>query len=385
VKTTIEINGQKYDAKTGKVLRHGTVAPTASTKANAPKLKQPISNGKTIDGITRNSNNQNLQPSRVATVLAKPQALAHKISQVRLPAQPVHRTVEKSRTLIRSVVKKPLSIAGIHSTSSFIGNQSSTPTAVNNRRPLPPPAHTATINAKHIAMSPTISHFGTMTKNGFTKVVSSMGVATPPSSLEASPPLVFTKHGRGKHEKPQVFNHHIPKNNYQTSAKSASEKTAKRLSRRIKIKPKMAAICVTILAVFCLGGFLAYQNVPSVAMRVAAKSAGFNGRLPDDIPAGYSFEGISSAKNSITIKYRSNSDNRKFYITQKPTPWTSDSLLTNYVKAQGVLHQTSPVNGLAVYIYNGGNATWVDKGVWFNIVGENSLSADQLASIAGSF
>jgi hypothetical protein len=384
VKTTIEINGQKYDAKTGKVLRHSAVNSASLPKTTPSKLKHPISNGKTIDGVTRNHSHQNLQPGKVATALAKPQAIAHKLSQVRMPAQPVHRTIEKSRTLLRNAVKKPLSIAGIHSTSTLIGDQNTATT--NNRRPLPAPVRTATISAKRIVQSSTISHFGAISRNSFTKVVSSLGVAMPPATLEASPPLIFGKHGKTKAEKPQVFNHRIAKANYQTSPKSPSEKLAKRLSRRLKVKPKMAAICITILAVLCLGGFFAYQNIPSVAMRVAARGAGFNGRLPEDIPAGYSFKGpITYTKNSITLNYHSNSEDRQFTITQKPKDWTSDSLLANYLIANNLQWQTSVSDGLTIFVYNEGNATWIDKGIWFTITGEGSLSTNQLLSIASSF
>lgn len=385
MKTTIEINGQKYDAKTGKI--HSAASSAALPKTNTNSVKQPLSNGKTIDGVTRNHSYQNPQPGKIATALAKPQAIAHKLSQVRMPAQSVHRTIEKSRTLLRNAVKKPLSIAGIHSTSTLINDQN-TATA-NSRQPLSAPARTAANSAKRIIQSPTISHFRAISKNSFTKVVSSLGVAMPPNTLEASPPLVFGKHGKIKTEKPQVFNHRIAKANYQTSSKSPSEKLAKRLSRRLKAKPKMAAICVTVLAVLCLGGFFAYQNIPSVAMKVAARSAGFSGRLPDNIPAGYSFKGpIEYAKGYIALHYHSNSDNRQFTVTQKQSSWTSDSLLTNYVEERenevgGLRHQTSMINGLTVYVTSNGGATWIDRGIWFTVTGEDSLSPDQLTAIAG--
>ncbi len=377
MKTTVEINGRKYDAKTGRVLNQPGGILATSAKAIGAKLKKPVSNGNNIDGIAHRPNHQAHQPIKSAVVSNKP-------SHPRTIAQPVHRTIEKSRTLLRTAVKKPLSIAGIHSTSGMINTQK---TSTANSQPVIP-TFTSRVghSVKHVTQSSSISHFGEVTKNSFTKVVSSVGLASPPDNLEASPPLIFAKHGRGKHDKPQVFNHHVPKNNYQTSAKSASEKAAKRLSRRIKIKPKMAAICISVLAVLCFGGFLAYQNVPEIAIRVAIQSAGFNGRLPENIPAGYSFKGpIEFTKGYIALHYHSNSDARDFTITQKPTTWTSDSLLTNYIEARDLKYQTSVSDGLRVFVFNEGNATWIDKGVWFNITGEGSLSSDQILNIASSF
>ena len=382
MKTTVEINGRKYDAKTGKVLKQSVVT-SSFAKTTATALKKPLSLGKNIDGIAHKPQNHQNNTAKQHTA-STPKPTQRSVIHSRTSAKPVRRTIEKSKTLVRTAVKKPQPIAGIHSTSAMISTPKTAP--LNYQPALNSLASRVSSSVKQVAQNPNISHFGTMTKNSFTKVVSNIGVSVPPNNLEASPPLIFNKK-RGKNkEKPQVFNHRAPKHNYQTASNSPSEKLAKRLSRRVKINPRTAAICISILAILFLGSFLAYQKMPQVAIKVAARGAGFNGRLPEDIPAGYSFKGpVEYREGYIALHYKSNSDNREFTITQQPKTWTSDSLLTNYIEANDLKYQTSISNGLRVFVFNEGNATWVDKGVWFNITGEGSLSSDQILNIASSF
>jgi hypothetical protein len=154
----------------------------------------------------------------------------------------------------------------------------------------------------------------------------------------------------------------------------------------VKISPKILSVTAAAFAILLLGGFFAYQNVPAVSMRVAANEAGFMGKLPKSIPAGYAFDGpVQAEPANITLVYSSNSDDRQFVITQKPTNWSSEGLLTNYLVDSKFRYQSYKDKGLTVYIYNGSNATWVDKGVWFSVKGDDgSLSAEQLLDIAAN-
>jgi hypothetical protein len=134
-----------------------------------------------------------------------------------------------------------------------------------------------------------------------------------------------------------------------------------------------------------LGGFLAYQNVPTIAMQIADNRAGFSGHLPSTVPVGFSFKGPPIySKGNISLNYKSNSDNRRFTINQKPTQWSSESLVTDFLINSKLNYQTYNDKGLTIYVYGEGYATWVDNGVWYNITGQGSLSTDQILAIAGS-
>ena len=121
-------------------------------------------------------------------------------------------------------------------------------------------------------------------------------------------------------------------------------------------------------------------------MRIAASKAGFPASLPSSIPAGYSFNGpVEVNEQVVSLKYDSNSDDRNFIITQKPTNWSSEALLTNYLLDSQFRYQVYKDKGLTIYVYDGSNATWVDKGVWYNVNGdEGSLSSEQLLELASS-
>ncbi len=84
------------------------------------------------------------------------------------------------------------------------------------------------------------------------------------------------------------------------------------------------------------------------------------------------------------LTYKSNSDDRKFIVSQKPTEWTSESLLTNYLVDSKLRYQTYRDKGMTVYIYNESNATWVDKGIWYTVNGDGSLNSEQILEIASS-
>lgn len=120
-------------------------------------------------------------------------------------------------------------------------------------------------------------------------------------------------------------------------------------------------------------------------MRVAASQAGFKGTVPSTTPAGYAFHGpITYEKNVIVVSYKSNSDDRSFKIVQKPTTWSSEALLANYVNKSNMRYQTYNDKGLTVYVMDSNNAAWVDNGIWYTLVGSSSLSTEQVLAMAAS-
>lgn len=159
-------------------------------------------------------------------------------------------------------------------------------------------------------------------------------------------------------------------------------RSVKNMSRR-SAWLTVGAICSIVVL---LGAFFAYQNVPNVAMRLAARQAGVAASVPTYKPAGFSFDGpISYANGLVTLHYVANGDSdRSFVITQRKSSWDSQSLLSNYVLAENKQYQTYQDQGKTIYIYDDSNATWVDGGVWYNVAGKANLNSDQLLHIASS-
>jgi hypothetical protein len=147
----------------------------------------------------------------------------------------------------------------------------------------------------------------------------------------------------------------------------------------------MVNVGAASFAVLLLTGFVAYQNAPNFAMRMAGSKAGFAARMPGYQPSGFAMSGpIQSSPGTVSVSFRSTTDSRSFTVTQHPSTWTSESLRDNFVAMDGHTFQAHQDRGKTVYVYDGSNATWVNGGVWYQVEGKSSLNSDQLLHIARS-
>jgi hypothetical protein len=174
------------------------------------------------------------------------------------------------------------------------------------------------------------------------------------------------------------------------TAQSHTKKAASKPKLRHKAAKKLGVsnhalnIASAVLVVVLLTGFVAYQNVPNLSMRLASSRAGFHAALPGYTPSGFGMAGpIKTNPGVVIVSFRSNSDNRSFNVSQKESNWTSDSLLNNFV-ASNKTYQVLQDKGKTIYVYNGSNATWVNGGIWYQVAGDANLSNSQLLHIADS-
>ena len=398
MKTTIQINGKLYDAKTGKVITD------ISSASAVNKSITPHNNGVVMDGVARRktgNNVTNLNPSLVkakanlpkntqpyATDIFKPKNKPHNHSSVH--------NAQKSQTLNRRAVKKP-----IITTTPAMHTKVSTPVATIHSRV----EHSATgrgmllkkvpqnrlVRAINSPKSNLVTKFGASRSNK-PQLSPHLKVQQTPKAQNQSkindPNLKNPVHQiepNSLNIKRSVFQDHLIKSNT-TSNRPNKESSRKKNYKKFKLSPKFISLTAVFIAFVLLGSFFAYQNIPSVGMRIAAQKAGFNGNLPGSVPAGFAFKSpIVADSNNITVTYQSDSDNRNFTLVQRPTNWSSESLLTNYLLDSQYRYQVYRDKGLTVYIYNGSNATWVDKGIWYSVTSEeNSLSSEQLLELASS-
>lgn len=383
MKNIIEINGRSYDAHTGKLL----VAKPLNIESEKP-VSNPVNNsvtlhnGVVLDGVSKRKSfkkrpvNSQITPKPVSASINKPIVTKQLVSNI----EPSRQT-DRSKTLFRNIVKKPFGPI-----SSDTPNTSSPTTGPGANNSLTKKTTINRINrAKKTMRSISIARFNNINRQK-PHLTDSLNIAVAPKTTDTTPvtaPSIGSPALNNNDN--QVFNHPIVQANNHLLKKIPKDKFYRRAARSLKVGGKSLAITAAVLAVIVLGCFLAYQKIPSVAMRVAAHRAGFSGHIPSTIPSGFSFKGpIIYSKNSIALNYKSNSDSRKFAIVQKPTEWNSESLLTNYLVSSRLQYQTYHDSGLTVYVFNGGEATWVDKGVWYSIKGEGTLSFDQILSIASS-
>jgi len=341
----IEINGKKYNAITGKLLSEQSKASKKST-----------------DGLVNNAN--------------------HKKTKARKKASHVKKKPNKSQTLMRSAVKKPVvkhkkkvkkvaSVAGI-------------------RKPtLKTPKHRIS-KASAAKKSTMISHFGDMTsRSSVIKKVQHL-----PVKKQRMNPAVQTTHTAPAIKEEPINPGSVTAARLIEKALSNAtsheqpvhhRKKRKKITRKLGVSAKAITLSSTVLAGVLLGGFFAVQNVPNLSMRVASARAGFSATLPDYHPSGFSFAGpINHTPGQITVSYQSNTDDRSYQLTQRASNWNSDALLSNFVVASNQQYQTYLDRGRTLFIYDESNATWVDNGIWYQIEGKSQMTTDQLVRIAAS-
>lgn len=397
MKTTIEINGRIYDAQTGKILANSPQSTEAKkTLASTNTTPKPIANknlrlqrGVVMDGVRR-------KPAQTT----------------RTDTRTTHQPAQRSQTLHRKAVKKPApqkSVPYVHSTSA---NSSSTvEKSATGRGMLLKRVPDAKLHRALQAKKSTLVSKFSKSPQSIAPITTVLPVQPAPNqtihasnhhavhavqkTTQHAPAVVAsakviqtsqTAQTQASDTKKYVFEDRIKQANNHLLKPVKKESKRKRLIRNMKISPKIISGVTAAFALLLLGGFFAYQNVPSVSMRVAANKAGFNASLPSNIPAGYSFNGPVRVKDQVvSLEYGSNSDDRSFTITQRPTNWSSEALLTNYLLDSQFRYQAYKDKGVTVYIYNGSNATWVDKGVWYSVnSADGSLSSEQLLELAAN-
>ena len=156
-------------------------------------------------------------------------------------------------------------------------------------------------------------------------------------------------------------------------------------AHRLPISKKPASILAAAVAFALMGGYIWMQNYPKMALHIASGKAGFQASMPNYVPSSYSIDGpIAYAPGQIVINFRSAGDNSRLVLSERKTDWDSSSLLENYVSRQTKDYLAVENQGLTVFVYNGNQASWVNRGVWYTIEGENRLDRDQVLRIASS-
>lgn len=368
--TFIEINGKKYDAVTG-----GIISEAVRTKPAVQTVRITPNQG-AIDGFSRRA----IRPNRVA---------AHHASK----------TPQKSKTLMRHAVQKPTPVAKKitkpqHTIAkSSLGQKPSRLSEAKNSHRSPQiqkfTAHaprtsvakrTAELPVKHQPTQTTTTHTNhlpttqpakTHQPNQIQQTASQKHIE---SALAAAYAHTPEHHAHQKHLETQRQAHH-----------NHHKKTKKGFMALLGISSRTARVSSAVLAIALFVGFFSIQNVPNLAMRVAATRAGFDASMPTYKPAGFSFNGpIDYSPGQVTISFKSNTDDRYYDVKQQASDWNSETLLSNFISAESKTHQTYVDRGRILFIYDGSNATWVDGGVWYTIEGQSDMTTDQLVRIASS-
>ena len=150
-------------------------------------------------------------------------------------------------------------------------------------------------------------------------------------------------------------------------------------------RQKLVGVLSALIALVLFGGYLTYLNMPNLSVRVAAIQAGIDADFPSYNPDGYSLNGpVKYTDGSVTLSYKANGGPHKYAVNQSRSSWNSDAVLDNYVSPRaGTNYIPYTERGLVIYTY-GNNAAWVNGGVFYTIEGDAPLSSEQIRRIATS-
>lgn len=272
------------------------------------------------------------------------------------PAGSIHSSLQRSKTLIRRVTKKP---------SAILSNRPKTP---GKTMDIAPRSNKISRFAPH-PVAPVQTAVQTRDLP-----VASHPLLTKANKLQASKnaPTAVSKSSRDIKEEAITA----------ALAKPSVKQPRLRFYNR---HPRAVTIAIISVIVALLGGYLTYVNMPVLSVRVAAAQAGINATYPSYRPDGYSINGpVTYSNGQVTINFVSNSGTSKFSIGQEKSLWNSTAVLDNIVTPKaGTSYITNESQGLTIYTYSG-NAAWVNGGILYTIDGDAPLSGDQILHIATS-
>jgi hypothetical protein len=363
-KTIIEINGRKYDALTGRII---TDEATLGAAKSGHGIHSAPSSG-VIDGFQKPR--RKLQSSVVALA-------------------PISKKPQKAQTLARNIVKKPALAQKPKPVSQVAAPKRELSVAETRRRILSKTPAERLERAESTKQSSSVTRFSSTNNVPKPTITPHIAVArehvAEAAPIPSAPPLTTTVNTNTHPTKKQVFTHPLAGANAHLALPPKKQRFHQRVADTLSVSPKFVSITAACLAVIVLSGFFAYQRIPNISMKVAASRAGFSGTIPGDTPAGYAFTGpIKYENNAIVVSYKSNSDNRKFNIVQRPSDWSSEALLSNFVNGSNMHFQTYNDHGLTVYVMEKNNASWVNNGIWYTLNGTDTLSTEQVLAMAAS-
>jgi hypothetical protein len=332
----VEINGQQYDAISGKPL-HGAVS-TAAVEA-AAAVSAPV-------------NKPKLRSSRQPASHVKAHA------------------PKKAQTLMRHVVKKPTTRTPTHTKAhgpAALAHRAQSKVVIKNSAHKVD--HKRLIKASRAAKSELIKHFAPL---------GSVTYQAP------TPGTVFTPLAA------QAVQQSKPKSRPQTTAELL-EKALQRATAHEQAAPKrkanrkkVASLAGGAALVVLLVGVVFNQNLPQLQLQAASARAGFDAQLPEYQPPGYSVGKLRYSEGAVATSFQSNSDGRNYTLTQKRTTWDSNALRDLFVVGQDSNYQVAETLGHTVYLYGNRNATWIKGDIIYQIQSDGTLSDRQLLELASS-
>ncbi len=376
-KNYIILNGKYYDAVTGALIKpvsnpsqatHTRVSQTA--KATRPATAK--STAKTTPATTAKTT--------VKKATTRTHHGAPKILKARKPQQ--------SKTLMRSVVKKPALTQKPQVKKAYPLAKTTSGITVAPKKSVATVDHSRLQRAQQISKSTHISRFTEPTKPLVTTKVKPLSIKPAPAQpVAATPKAADAKTVKNHAKAPKTLEEkkRTLLENALANAKS-HEEPAPKVARTSRFKRrKLISSLAGMSAVLLIAGFVVYLNKASVELQLASVRAGFQASMPTYTPEGYERQATRAENKTVTISFVSPIHNSQFTITQEASSWDSQTLFDSIIaQDKATTYQTIQSNGRTIYIYDDNKAAWVDGGILYKVSGNAKLKSDQIVSLATS-
>lgn len=268
----------------------------------------------------------------------------------------IHSSIQRSKTLIRRVTKKP--------------------SPISNHRP------------KHPGQTMDIARSSKVVRFAPHPVIAAPKPVSAPDLPVAAHPLLHRaqklQSSRKQSLAPTAAKSSQEVKNEAIAAALAKPPVKQARKRFFNRHPRAITIVIASVVVAALAGYLTYVNLPTFSVGVANASAGIHATYPTFVPDGYSLDGGPQwSAGQVTLNFVANAGTSKFTLTQTKSTWDSPAVLSNIViKDAGNQYITNQEQGLTIYTYGTGDAAWVNGGLLYTVKGDAPLSGDQVRQIA---
>jgi hypothetical protein len=350
----IEVNGNRYDAISGQLVQ----------AARKPKTSPHTSSKTMIDGFVLGSHHAKRQVKK---------SLAHAKSRTKVASMDIHGRQQRSRTLMRQVVKKP---------AGKSPSQAEQPLKANNHHVSP----LKQLRAKTAVKHPHVNRFGYFAEKPQAKP--SLEPARPAQKpaaeiMPASPALPSLITSASHHKLEKMLDEALL--NADAHKQIMNRRSQPGFLASLTDMPRWMKFAALAVFVSVAALFLIWQNLPAVAVHVAAAKAHVNAALPSYTPEGFAYAGsLKYAPGAVTMEFKDKKhDQGSFSLTQTASNLSGQSLQDSALPKDSPV-QTSEVKGTTVYIYGNSNALWTNRHVLYKLENKANLSSDQVLKIVQS-
>lgn len=370
--TIIELNGRRYNAKTGELI--GVSHQVAIISRSAQAIRN-------VDGVMRSAGSQNvldLAPKKPQIITPKKRPSMDILAKNPAASLPSHRTPQKSQTLRRQAVKKPsydLKPKIVVTTPSELTAKpkAALTTKLEKKLSVTHVQPARLLHAKNVHRSHHIQRFSRSDRTPAKQTMHHLELPIAPSAAQ---PII--------HAQAKVSNKSTAEKLFEAALANATTHEQKHQSHKKHTKKHRIRGALAGIAAFAvIGGFLAYLMLPGFELQVASIRAGFHATTPSYTPGDQAYNrDISAEPNKISFTFSSGQNS--YRISQTPSNINSSELAQKLYTERGMSpDETIQSRGRTIYLYPDG-ATWVSNGIEYSLSNNAHLDPTAIAAIAAS-